>query len=93
MTPIITIPRHLARVANAESETRVSSRTAGAAVDELLSRHPTLRVHLFDESGVLRPHVVCFIDGELLGLIDPEAEVKHEITFLHAVSGGADDKT
>jgi hypothetical protein len=48
---------------------------------------------LFDESGALRPHVVCFIDGELLGLIDPEAEVKHEITFLHAVSGGSYDQT
>jgi molybdopterin synthase sulfur carrier subunit len=89
MTQVVTIPRHLANVANTGLQILVSAGTAGAAIDELLSRHPELRVHLFEESGVLRPHVICFIDGEPSRLRNPDCEVQREITFLHAVSGGS----
>ena len=36
--------------------------TAGQAIDALCASHPTLRRHLLDESGALRPHVNVFVN-------------------------------
>jgi hypothetical protein len=60
------------------------------SIDQLLDRHPSLRVHLFDEAGELRPHVLCFVDGAATRLEDRDQQFTQpvEITFLQAVSGG-----
>lgn len=59
--------------------------------DALVRRYPVLRVHLFDESGELRRHVLCFHNEEstrwLAGLDRPVA-AGDMVTIIHAVSGG-----
>lgn len=65
----------------------------GAAISEMLRSEPTVSVHLFDSSGALRPHVLCFVDGEATRLEDPSTPLStnSEIRFLQAVSGGFSD--
>ena len=38
----------------------IEASTVGGALQALVELHPTLRTHLFDESGSLRRHVLCF---------------------------------
>ena len=46
-------------------------------------------MHLLDEQGSLRPHVLCFHNGESnRELADKALADGDEITFLQAVSGG-----
>jgi hypothetical protein len=47
-------------------------------------------VHLFEENGQLRPHVLCFVNGSQTRLQDRSEplEGRVDITFLQAVSGG-----
>jgi molybdopterin converting factor small subunit len=68
---------------------QVSARDVAGALDALCTRHPELRVHLFDEQQRLRPHVTCLANGELVRdamerpLVDGD-----EVTVMQAVSGG-----
>lgn len=65
----------------------VEGETLGTIVDCLLDAFPQLRVHLFDQTGALRPHVLCVVDDEAVRMdnLDLPAE---RVEFLHAVSGG-----
>jgi molybdopterin converting factor small subunit len=52
---------------------------------------PALRVHLCDESGKFRPHVLCFlneVNTRWLDGADPRLQQGDRITILQAVSGG-----
>lgn len=67
----------------------------GATLDEALQdayrRLPTLRVHLCDESGHFRQHVLCFLnDVNSRWLKGDEQRLKDgdTITIIQAVSGG-----
>ena len=66
--------------------------TARAAIDVYLARHPAVRPYLFDEQGVLRQHVVIFIDGvqtrDRKLLADPLSS-DSEIYVMQALSGGS----
>ncbi|MBT8486602.1 MAG: hypothetical protein HKO59_04165 [Phycisphaerales bacterium] len=61
------------------------------ALRELSELHPTIDVHLFDETGGFREHVLCFhndtntrwLDGTDVALADGD-----RITIMQAVSGG-----
>lgn len=69
----------------------VEADTVAGALEALIQRHPGLRVHLFDESGALRQHVLCFRNGTNTRWGEareaPLAE-SDRIRILQAVSGG-----
>lgn len=88
--PVVVLPRLLRPVVGPETRLDVAGTTVGEVVDGLLARHPGLRPHLFDETGRLRPHVLCFVDGRASRLEDPSAPAGSEVRFLQAVSGGTD---
>jgi adenylyltransferase/sulfurtransferase len=86
----VTLPRLLEPAVGSIRRVDLEASSVGEAIESLLTRHPTLRVHLFDEDGHLRQHVLCFVNGSLNRLEDRGAvlEGDTEITFLQAVSGG-----
>lgn len=88
--PVVVLPRLLRPVVGPETSLDVAGTTVGEVVDALLARHPGLRPHLFDETGRLRPHVLCFVDGRATRLDDVADPVApgSEVRFLQAVSGG-----
>ena len=89
-TVIFSLPRLLEPAVGQIRRVELEAGTVGEAIDALVDRHPTLRVHLFDEAGSLRQHVLCFIDGSQTKLADRSQPIggPAQITFLQAVSGG-----
>jgi len=86
-----TLPRLLEPAVGPTRHVALEAGSVGEAIDLLMERHPTLRVHLFDEQGSLRQHVLCFVGGVQTRLEDRSAATTEptDITFLQAVSGGA----
>ncbi len=65
--------------------------TLGGALRGLVELHPALRIHLFDERGDLRQHVLCLHNQKNSRWFDSIERPVHEgdtITILQAVSGG-----
>ena len=85
------LPSMIATVLGGGRRLAVEGATCQEALEDAFARHPGLRVHLFDESGALRQHVLCFVNDEntrwadTLELALAEGDV---ITILQAVSGG-----
>jgi molybdopterin synthase sulfur carrier subunit len=87
---IFSLPRLLEPAVGPTRRVELEAESIGEAIDRLLDRHPTLRVHLFDEEAGLRQHVLCFVNGSQTRLVDRSQSIDEgaEITFLQAVSGG-----
>ncbi len=66
---------------------RVEGRTLREALEDAYRRHPALRLHLCDEAGGFRPHVLCFHEGERHPMNTP-IEDGDEIEIFQAISGG-----
>lgn len=92
MSVEIRLPRVLDPVVGDHGPVRVASGNLAAVLDGLLAVRPQLRVHLFDESFRLRPHVLCFVDGVPDRLEDRSRPVGDGsvVEFLQAISGGLD---
>ena len=87
----IELPSLLAAVLNGRRHVTVEAETLDQSLDRLIESHPGLRVHLFDESGDFREHVLCFLNETSTRWMEsrkvPVAE-GDTITILQAVSGG-----
>jgi hypothetical protein len=88
--PRVCFTSHLVRHVECPAET-VPGETVHQALEAYFARHPLVRPYVFDEQGVLRRHVVVFIDSEqsrdrtLLGdAVHPGSEVY----VMQALSGG-----
>lgn len=83
----VVIPHMLAELIGGERTHTVEAASAREALHALFERHGQLAVHVFDESGAVRPHVTLFHNGSL---VDGDAEVTDgdKVTVLQAVSGG-----
>ena len=88
----VRLPRMLADLAGVDSTIDVEAASAGEVVEAFLELHPELRVHLFDESGWLRPNVLLFADGEGIrsgtNSIGRSAR-RGEVVILQSVAGGS----
>lgn len=65
--------------------------TLREVLDDLVCAHPSLRVHLFDESGRIRRHVLCFHKDMYLRRDDDlgvPVAAGDTITVLQSVAGG-----
>ncbi len=59
-TVTVELPSLLAPIVDGARSIALEADTLRGALDGLLERHPELGVHLFDESGGFRQHVLCF---------------------------------
>ena len=79
------------KVAVGRQRLRVRGRTVPEALDAAYAELPRLRRHLTLESGDLRPHVLCIVNGasvprdEVASLALSEGD---EIWIQQAISGG-----
>lgn len=90
MSVEIRLPRILTPAVGDPGPITVRAGALGEVLDRLLAARPQLRVHLFDESFRLRPHVLCFVDGVSDRLEDRARPLADGtvVEFLQAVSGG-----
>lgn len=90
-TARVSLPSLLETATGGVREIAVSGRTLREALADLLAQEPRLRPHLFDETGGLREHVLCFHNGtNTRWLKDWEGALADgdAILFMQAVSGG-----
>ena len=87
----IALPTLLARFTAGEREVAVEAGSLADALRRLVDAHPPLAVHLFNESGGLREHVLCFhneTNTRWLDSLEVELAPGDRIAILQAVSGG-----
>jgi hypothetical protein len=87
---VVSLPRLLDPATGGMRRLEVPGDTLGSVIAALVNQIPEVEVHLFDHLGVLRPHVLCFVDGEPNRLEDRSVPVDPgtDVRFLQAVSGG-----
>lgn len=65
--------------------------TVREVLDQVFALHPSIRGYIVDELGVLRQHVIAFLDGEPVrdkkSLADP-VTASSELYIFQALSGG-----
>ncbi len=87
----VELPSVLAEILEGNRLLEAEGATLAETVADLVRRHPALRVHLLDEAGAFRQHVLCLHNGTntrwFAGLDRPVAE-GDTLTILQAVSGG-----
>lgn len=94
MNPIavkVQIPDLLLHCTEGKKQVEVAGETVQGCLDRLLETWPLLKVHLFDEAGRLRPHVLIFYNDEntrWLKHLDTPVRTGDRITLLQSVSGG-----
>lgn len=74
-----------------ERTLQVDAGTLREALDRAFEQVPTLRGHIYDESGTFRRHVLCFlndVNSRWLESLDRPLRDGDTITILQAVSGG-----
>ena len=89
----VELPSLLAPMAGDLRTIPLAADTLRGALDALVAAHPALGIHLFDETGVFRPHVLCFLNESntrWLGDADLAMPVADGdvVTIMQAVSGG-----
>ena len=90
-TVTIELPSLLHRFAGGAANVRVEAETVRSALDQLSIAHPAMNVHLFDESGAIRQHVLCFHNGvNTRWRNQPDVRIQDgdTLTIMQAVSGG-----
>ena len=87
----VRLPSVLRANANGERAIEVDGSTIGAAVQELVGRHPALASQLLTADGELHRFVNVYLNGQdvryLAGLATPVGD-RDEIRLLPAIAGG-----
>ena len=87
----IELPGPLRSLLHAPPRIVVQAETVRDALDLLIEQLPGARVHLFDETGSFREHVLCFhneTNTRWIESIDAPVRQDDTITIVQAVSGG-----
>ena len=90
--PSIRIPTPLRSYTGGQNLIFVQGNTVFEAMQDLVAQYPSLRQHLFNGSGELRPFVNLFIGDEnvrdLQG-VDTPLDVEDRILLIPSIAGGA----
>jgi len=88
---LVTVPTILRDCTGGHDSVTIEARTLSEALDRMDKDYPLLRVHLYDETGRLRPHVLIFYNEEStrwLERLDVPLKPGDRLEILQAVSGG-----
>jgi molybdopterin converting factor small subunit len=89
--PTIKVPSPLRSYTDGQAEVPVQGGTVAAAMDDFIAIYPSLRQHLFNGKGELRPFVNLFLNSQdvrhLQGLETPLAE-DDRLMIVPSIAGG-----
>lgn len=88
----IRIPTPLRGYTGNSATVEASGATVGRLLDDMTSRYPDLRQHLFKEDGVLRNFVSIFLNDEDIRHLDGLASRVNqgdELSIVPSIAGGA----
>ncbi len=87
----VRLPRVLADLTGCERKIAVTGRTVEEALADLVRQNAALGLHLFDDTGALRRHVLCFRNQVA---VQSRAELEEplsegdQLTLVNSVAGG-----
>ncbi|MGH8913354.1 MAG: MoaD/ThiS family protein [Acidimicrobiia bacterium] len=87
MSVTVRLPRVLGEVVSSGRRHQAEGGSLAEVLNSLFRAEPTLRHHLLDETGRIRPHVLIFVDAARADL-DTPVGTGSEVQILQAVSGG-----
>lgn len=91
LMPTVRFPALMKYYVDNQSEFLASGPTVSDLIDNILTKYPALKPHLFDTNGVLRRHFNIFVNGihirDLQGMETPLAE-NDKIIFMASAAGG-----
>ncbi len=87
----VQLPRVLAGLIACERHVPVHGATVAEALRDLVRLHPPIGLHLFDDTGALRRHVLCFRNG--VGVrsraeLDQALVDGDRVAIVNSVAGG-----
>jgi molybdopterin converting factor small subunit len=89
------MPRVLTELTRCERsvnlEIQAEHATVATVLSELVRLHPALAMHLYDETGGLRRHVLCFynaVQADARARLDQPVTSGDSITLVNSVAGG-----
>jgi molybdopterin synthase sulfur carrier subunit len=87
----VRLPTVLADMLGGRKRFEVFGATLGEVLDALVRQQPALGVHLFDDTGCVRRHILCF-HAEHYGRgrehLDRPVKPGDTVTILNSVAGG-----
>jgi molybdopterin converting factor small subunit len=88
---ILKIPTPLRAYTSGHAEVSVSGGTVASALDSLIQQYPSIKPHLFNEAGSLRPFVNLFVGQnsikDLQGLETTVGE-NDRLLLIPSIAGG-----
>lgn len=89
--PVLRIPTPLRAYTSGQSDVNVKGANISEVLTDLTSQYPTLKPHLFNDSGDLRPFVNLFIGEhnikDLQG-VDTAVKDGDKIMLIPSIAGG-----
>jgi adenylyltransferase/sulfurtransferase len=89
--PKIHIPTPLRQYTGKQAAVDVRGSTVGEALSGLVSSHPDLRRHLYNDDGKLRAFVNVYLNDEDVRYLQKDATAVHEndsISIVPSIAGG-----
>ena len=89
--PTLKIPSPLCSYTNGQSEVPVQGATVAETMNSLLEQHPTLRPHLYNSDGQLRPFVNLFVgENNIKDLQGPATPLQpgDRVLLVLSIAGG-----
>jgi len=91
--PKIHIPTPLRQYVGKQADVEVSGNSVGDAMSDLVSKHPDLRRHLYNEDGKLRAFVNVYLNDEDVRYLQKEATAVKDgdsISIVPSIAGGSE---
>src|SRR4026209_679222 len=89
--PVLRIPTPLRAYTNGQSEVNVGGSNISEALTDLTAQYPTIKPHLFNEGGDLRPFVNLFIgENNIKDLQGVSTPIKDDdkLVLIPSIAGG-----
>ncbi len=89
--PQIQIPSPLRQYSGKQSTVDVAGDTVGEALTGLITQHPELKRHLYNEDGKLRAFVNVYVNDEDMRYLQKEATTLKDgdtISIVPSIAGG-----
>jgi len=91
MMPVLKIPTPLRSYTNGQVEVTLSGSNVSEVMHQLVEKYPTLKPHLYNGDGQLRPFVNLFVGenniSDLQGL-DTPLENNTRVILIPSIAGG-----
>jgi len=89
--PVLRIPTPLRAYTNGQSDITVKGSNISEALSDLTTQYPTIKPHLFNEGGDLRPFVNLFVgENNIKDLQGVNTPIKdgEKIMLIPSIAGG-----